>query len=160
MLGLSPHPGVSYLFQNQTSASVADDTLWTVALGSTALGNHIGASVLNSPPPSWTPALGELVLKVDGKFKVRKKSLFPLCRAIRLILFCLFARRKSFRCSSRTSTCSRGTASRTSSPRSIRSSVMLVGGVARRERTNSTRREPRVGWVGICIIGGHSVGGT
>jgi len=24
---------------------------------------------LASPPPSWTPALGELVLKVDGKFK-------------------------------------------------------------------------------------------
>ena len=27
---------------------------------------------MNSPPPSWTPALGELVLKVDSKFKVRK----------------------------------------------------------------------------------------
>ena len=71
MLGLSPHPGVSYLFQNQNQISPADEALWSVALGSTALGNPIGASLLNSPPPSWTPALGELVLKVDSKFKVR-----------------------------------------------------------------------------------------
>jgi len=69
MLGLSPHPGVSYLFQNQTQASAADEALWSVALGSTALGGAPGGGVLSSPPPSWTPALGELVLKVDSKFK-------------------------------------------------------------------------------------------
>jgi hypothetical protein len=74
MLGLSPHPGVSYLFQNQTQASAADEALWSVALGSTALGGAPGGGVLGSPPPSWTPALGELVLKVDSKFKVRKIS--------------------------------------------------------------------------------------
>ena len=71
MLGLSPHPGVSYLFQNQTPTSAADEALWSVALGSTTLGGPIGGGVINSPPPSWTPALGELVLKVDSKFKVR-----------------------------------------------------------------------------------------
>ncbi|KAH9957174.1 hypothetical protein BGW80DRAFT_1383241 [Lactifluus volemus] len=40
MLGLShPHPGVSYLFHNQTSA---DESLWSVALGSTPLGGTAG----------------------------------------------------------------------------------------------------------------------
>jgi hypothetical protein len=47
MLGLSPHPGVSYLFQNQTQASATDD----------ALGGPIGGSVLSSPRrvgrPHW-----------------------------------------------------------------------------------------------------------
>ncbi|KAF8496819.1 hypothetical protein F5888DRAFT_1702774 [Russula emetica] len=70
MLGLSPHPGVSYLFQNQTHITPADEALWNVALGSTALGGTAGGGgLLNSPPPSWTPAQGELVLKVDSKFK-------------------------------------------------------------------------------------------
>ena len=77
MLGLSPHPGVSYLFQNQAPTSAADEALWSVALGSTALGGPIGGSVINSPPPSWTPALGELVLKVDSKFKVRNNPSSP-----------------------------------------------------------------------------------
>ncbi|KAH9970402.1 hypothetical protein BGW80DRAFT_1330422, partial [Lactifluus volemus] len=40
MLGLlHPHPGVSYLFHNQTSA---DESLWSVALGSTPLGGTAG----------------------------------------------------------------------------------------------------------------------
>ncbi|KAI0255257.1 hypothetical protein BJV78DRAFT_1178735 [Lactifluus subvellereus] len=73
MLGLSPHPGVSYLFQNQTPATATDESLWNVALGSTPLGGGAGpggpGGVLSSPPPSWTPSLGEVVLKVDGKFK-------------------------------------------------------------------------------------------
>jgi hypothetical protein len=78
MLGLAPHPGVSYLFQSQTPASATDDALLNVALG-TAGGNNnnVGnGGVLHSPPPSWTPALGELVLKVDGKFKVRATAPF------------------------------------------------------------------------------------
>jgi hypothetical protein len=75
MLGLSPHPGVSYLFQNQTHVSPADEALWNVALGSTALGGTAaGGGVHNSPPPSWTLALGELVLMVDSKFNVRKST--------------------------------------------------------------------------------------
>lgn len=75
MLGLAPHPGVSYLFQNPTPTSATDDALLNVALGiggvgAGGMGNGMGNGVLHSPPPSWTPALGELVLKVDGKFKV------------------------------------------------------------------------------------------
>lgn len=100
MLGLSPHPGVSYLFQNQTHVSPADEALWNVALGSTALGGPAPGSaggVLHSPPPSWTPALGELVLKVDSKFKVRNSTVH-VWREIYLIIrrvgdsapFCLF----------------------------------------------------------------------
>ncbi|KAH9970435.1 hypothetical protein BGW80DRAFT_1330894 [Lactifluus volemus] len=76
MLGLShPHPGVSYLFHNQTSA---DESLCCVAFCSTPLGGTAGPDgppgPLNSPPPSWTPALGEHVLKVNGKFKVPSLS--------------------------------------------------------------------------------------
>lgn len=33
-----------------------------------------GGGPLASPPPSWTPALGEMVLKVDTKFKVRSAT--------------------------------------------------------------------------------------
>ncbi|KAH9170775.1 hypothetical protein EDB89DRAFT_1975792 [Lactarius sanguifluus] len=73
MLGLAPHPGVSYLFQSQTPASATEDALLNVALGTGGggggVGNGMSNGVLHSPPPSWTPALGELVLKADGKFK-------------------------------------------------------------------------------------------
>ncbi len=70
MLGLSPHPGVSYLFQNQTHITPADEALWNGALGSTAL----GGGVLNRRLRSSTPTLGEFVLKVDSKFKVRNSQ--------------------------------------------------------------------------------------
>ncbi|KAI0045070.1 hypothetical protein FA95DRAFT_1561476 [Auriscalpium vulgare] len=63
MLGLAPHPGVSYLFQGGAGASQHAD-LWHVANGA---GFNSGG--MGSPPPSWTPALGELMLKVDSKFK-------------------------------------------------------------------------------------------
>ncbi|KAH9970418.1 hypothetical protein BGW80DRAFT_1330674 [Lactifluus volemus] len=67
MLGIShPHPGVSYLFHNQTSA---DESLCCIALGSTPLDGTAGPD-----GPSWTPALGEHVLKVNGKFKVPSLS--------------------------------------------------------------------------------------
>ncbi len=53
----------------------ADEALWNVALGSAALGGTAGGGgVLNSPPLSWTPALGELVLEVDNKIKVRNSQ--------------------------------------------------------------------------------------
>jgi hypothetical protein len=66
LLGVSPHPRVSYLFQNQTPGSPADEALWNVALGSTALGGTAaGVGVLSNPPP----ALGGLVLKVDSMFQ-------------------------------------------------------------------------------------------
>lgn len=46
--------------------SPADEALWNVALGSAAL----DGGVLDSSPPGWAPALGELVLEVDSKFNV------------------------------------------------------------------------------------------
>ncbi|KAH9978491.1 hypothetical protein BJV74DRAFT_135752 [Russula compacta] len=70
MLGLSsPRPGVSYLFQNPPPGSAMDETLCIVALGSNALISTADGGVLSRPPASWTPALGELVLKVDSRFK-------------------------------------------------------------------------------------------
>ncbi|KAF7353691.1 hypothetical protein MVEN_01054000 [Mycena venus] len=88
---LPPHPGVSYLFENggpygsqqggQASASFssnptlsstthlpASDTdslvgsLWSIA--NVSSGGH-----MSSPPTAWTAGLGEMVLKIDGKFK-------------------------------------------------------------------------------------------
>ncbi|KAA1477084.1 hypothetical protein DENSPDRAFT_844251 [Dentipellis sp. KUC8613] len=65
ILGLSPHPGVSYLFSGEGAAPVGEsDGLWGVANGSAPAPGGMG-----SPPPSWTPALGEMMLKIDGKFK-------------------------------------------------------------------------------------------
>ena len=69
ILGLSPHPGVSYLFQGQ-NAKEDDNDLWEVAVGSGVMGGG-----LNSPPPNWNQTLGELVIKIDGKFKVRNSLL-------------------------------------------------------------------------------------
>jgi hypothetical protein len=85
---LAPHPGVSYLFENgpygtslpaqgsfssnptisstpNLPGSDADSgSLWSIA--NVSMGGH-----MSSPPTNWTPALGEMVLKIDGKFKVR-----------------------------------------------------------------------------------------
>ncbi|EGN96252.1 hypothetical protein SERLA73DRAFT_185899 [Serpula lacrymans var. lacrymans S7.3] len=68
---LAPHPGVSYLFpgaEPKPAAEDADGTLWGIANGQVP---HHGAygGALGSPPPSWTPALGDMVLKADSKFK-------------------------------------------------------------------------------------------
>jgi hypothetical protein len=74
---LSPHPGVSYLFDRGASAWASDDapaggpggpdhSLWAIA--------HAGAppSVpLGGGAASWTPALAEVVVKIDQKLKVR-----------------------------------------------------------------------------------------
>ena len=50
-----------------------DEVVWNVALGSAALGGTAAGSggALNSLSSSWTPALDELVLKVDRKSKMR-----------------------------------------------------------------------------------------
>jgi hypothetical protein len=74
---------VSYLFSG-TDATPKDDvkdegSLWGIAHAhapQSAVGAGTGytsamSGGMNSPPPSWTPALGEIVLKVDGKFKVK-----------------------------------------------------------------------------------------
>ena len=69
---LAPHPGVSYLFSGQDSShkfvDEGEGSLWGIANAHTA--SHGYGSAMSSPPPSWTPALGEVVLKVDAKFKV------------------------------------------------------------------------------------------
>ncbi|KAG5647181.1 hypothetical protein DXG03_001140 [Asterophora parasitica] len=76
--------GVGATAQSQPPyASNPDDmssSLWAIANGNTLLGGGgggaggIGSSImyggaLGSPPPSWNAGLGELVLKIDGKFK-------------------------------------------------------------------------------------------
>ncbi|KAJ3781542.1 hypothetical protein GGU10DRAFT_366430 [Lentinula aff. detonsa] len=90
---LVPHPGVSYLFSDgpqsafsgTTSPNLsqhsypntfsldgdphANGSLWSIANGglSTTGGFSFGAG----PLPAWSSTLGELVLKIDNKFKVR-----------------------------------------------------------------------------------------
>lgn len=88
---LAPHPGVSYLFSGTETNEMKDEgSLWGIAnapapggggMAGGFTGSSAGPAGLSSPPPSWTPALAEMVLKVDGKFKVR----FPLRSALRLI---------------------------------------------------------------------------
>lgn len=91
---LAPHPGVSYLFSgdnnppyssaqgpnsqsnpNLTQSSNDNElnsSLWEIANASTSFGGMTVAygGGLASPPPSWTPGFGEMVLKIDSKFKV------------------------------------------------------------------------------------------
>lgn len=83
---LAPHPGVSYLFSSTESSKddMRDEgSLWGIAHGSTTqnpvggamagyanAGPGLTAGGMGSPPPSWTPALADMVLKVDVKFKV------------------------------------------------------------------------------------------
>ncbi|KAF7985008.1 hypothetical protein HWV62_9998 [Athelia sp. TMB] len=83
---LAPHPGVSYLFSGPDSANKEDlrdeGSLWGIAHGSVTqnpvggamagyanAGPGLAAGGMSSPPPSWTPALADMVLKVDVKFK-------------------------------------------------------------------------------------------
>lgn len=76
---LAPHPGVSYLFDSGDGegggGGGVGGSLWGIANASLmGAGIGIGAghgSALSSPPPNWNSALGEMVLKIDGKFKVR-----------------------------------------------------------------------------------------
>ena len=87
---LSPQPGVSYLFsgdqmqkfgsstgnpisgvpnQNQNpgpDVETMNGSLWSIANAS-----NVPHGMVNVPP-SWTNALGEMVLKIDGKLKVRR----------------------------------------------------------------------------------------
>ena len=127
MLGLAPHPGVSYLFQSHAPASATDDALLNVALGTAGNINNANSGVLHSPPPSWTPALGELVLKVDGKFKVSHSLPFNGMGG-GSFNWLGWENRKSSRCYSKTSMCLRVIVLRTSWRRSTRSCVMLAGG--------------------------------
>ncbi|KAF8509561.1 hypothetical protein JB92DRAFT_2814152 [Gautieria morchelliformis] len=59
---LSPHPGVSYLFSGIDAAPEGGDaSLWGIVGGN----NHNGG-MLGTP---WTPPMGEMFMKIDGKFK-------------------------------------------------------------------------------------------
>ncbi|KAJ7273079.1 hypothetical protein C8J57DRAFT_265783 [Mycena rebaudengoi] len=90
---LAPHPGVSYLFSPEPANPYAappnmsrhsnphlpqqhfdndsSGSLWGIANAGAGGGGGGGggASTMSSPPASWTPSLGEMVLKIDGKFK-------------------------------------------------------------------------------------------
>ncbi|KAG5639506.1 hypothetical protein H0H81_000651 [Sphagnurus paluster] len=90
---LSPHPGVSYLFSGDSASNATPNpnatpipgpyaanteemssSLWSianasVAPGGTGAGSFMYGGGMSSPPPTWSVALGELVLKIDGKFK-------------------------------------------------------------------------------------------
>jgi len=69
---VSAHPGVSYLFHGEVNHHHEnDDALWWIANGQgvNVSGHNMNGGALMSPPPAWTPALGEMILKVDGKLK-------------------------------------------------------------------------------------------
>ncbi|KAH8117620.1 hypothetical protein DFH11DRAFT_1504628 [Phellopilus nigrolimitatus] len=75
---LTPQPGVSYLFQGADGAGPgsnnahdrdAEGSLWGIANGSThAAGGPTGGALM-SPPATWSPVLGDMILKIDGKLK-------------------------------------------------------------------------------------------
>jgi len=73
---LSPHPGVSYLFTGSEpyvhTPLESESSLWGIANANNTAGS------MGSPPPNWTSAYGEMVLKVDGKFKVYTTQLLML----------------------------------------------------------------------------------
>jgi hypothetical protein len=64
---LSPQPGVSYLFEGSEGGEVGS-SLWDIA--NATLGAHGAGTAMGSPPAGWSPTLGEMIVKVDGKFRV------------------------------------------------------------------------------------------
>lgn len=76
---LSPHPGVSYLFTGSEpyvhTPLENESSLWGIANANNTAG-HMG-----SPPPNWTSTYGDMVMKVDGKFKAR------MTRFLRLLVW-------------------------------------------------------------------------
>lgn len=66
---LSPHPGVSYLFSGIDAAPEGGDaSLWGIVGG-----NNSNGGMLGTP---WTPPMGEMFMKIDGKFKVTTFTMF------------------------------------------------------------------------------------
>jgi hypothetical protein len=65
---LAPHPGVSYLFTGAEpyvhTPLENESSLWGIANANNTAGS------VGSPPPNWNSACGEMVLKVDSKFRV------------------------------------------------------------------------------------------
>jgi hypothetical protein len=74
---LSPHPGVSYLFTGAEpyvhTPLETESSLWGIANANNTVGS------MGSPPPNWTSSYGEMVLKVDGKFKVSVRWFSSFC---------------------------------------------------------------------------------
>lgn len=66
---LSPTPGVSYLFQETNHPNDNDGSLWGIANGP-QMSNNFTVGGMMSPPASWSPGLGDMVIKIDGKLKV------------------------------------------------------------------------------------------
>jgi len=95
---LSPHPGVSYLFSGPdgTSQTEGEASLWCIAYAtvgggnSSSAGNFVFGSAAGNPAPNWTPALAELILKVDGKFKVGLDHQFLFFSHSTLLSACFF----------------------------------------------------------------------
>lgn len=101
-----PHPHHANASGEEMSSS-----LWSIANpGAGSVSSAMYGGALGSPPPVWTPALGEMVLKIDGKFKVCVLYFF---RGGDLPLFLFMIYRKSPHCCSRNLIHLRGMASRT-----------------------------------------------
>ncbi|KAI5119102.1 hypothetical protein M0805_004872 [Coniferiporia weirii] len=71
---LTPHPGVSYLFQGSDNSHANDSeggngSLWGIANGGGIGSGAPAGNGMMSPPATWTPVLGEVILKIDGKLK-------------------------------------------------------------------------------------------
>jgi hypothetical protein len=71
-------PGVSYVFEPDGlglggGPGAPDNSLWAIAYAGAGAGASpfSGAGFAPGAPPPWTPALGEMVMKIDGKLKVR-----------------------------------------------------------------------------------------
>ncbi|KAH7910622.1 hypothetical protein BJ138DRAFT_1152480 [Hygrophoropsis aurantiaca] len=63
---LAPQQGISYSLD--TKMVDEDGSLWGI-VNAPASSHGAYGGALGSPPPSWTPALGDMVLKVDARFK-------------------------------------------------------------------------------------------
>ncbi|KAI0806904.1 hypothetical protein C8Q74DRAFT_1312900 [Fomes fomentarius] len=68
---LSPHPGVSYLFNGAETASAndSDSSLWGIAHASAGGVGSVYNGGPGSPPPNWTSTLGDTVRQIDNKLK-------------------------------------------------------------------------------------------
>ena len=71
---VSPHAA-------NASGEEMSSSLWGIVNpGAGAVGSMTHGGAIGSSTPTWTPALGEMVLKIDGKFKV---CLFPMLPGVK-----------------------------------------------------------------------------
>jgi hypothetical protein len=108
---LLPYPGVSYLFSNAPGTAHHDSdpnlpshlnlsgfpdsemsgSLWGIANGGmSASGSFMVGGTLSSPPATgWTSSLGDMVMRIDTKLKVRTAIPVLHCYAENLIIPCI-----------------------------------------------------------------------